>query len=117
VLEGVAFALREVLEELSRIGPVPNTLNITGGGARSALWRQIVADVLGVPLKYSEADSCLGAAMLAAVGVGEFANIESACDVMKRTQGESHPRQEAVGIYDRLYAEYGRIRDACTVSS
>ena len=72
VLEGVAFTLREIVDELVRMGPSPGELNIAGGGGRSALWRQIVAEVIARPLGYSEANSCLGAAMLAGVGAGHL---------------------------------------------
>jgi xylulokinase len=116
VLEGVAFTLRDVLDELVRIGPSPKRLNITGGGARSELWRQIIADVLSRPLGYSEADSCLGAAMLAAVGTGAFPDIRSACSRMKPVTQDSHPHPEATALYEMLYRSYGRIsRDQAAV--
>jgi len=111
VLEGVAFTLRDVVEELIRIGLRPRELNITGGGARSPLWRQIVADVCDRPLRYSDADSCLGAAMLAGVGAGAFPDVGSACSSMKHRPEELHPRPEAVAVYAQLYQEYCRLRD------
>lgn len=112
VLEGVAFSLREVLEELDRHIPSVGRLNITGGGAQSKLWRQIVADVLNRPLGYSHTDSCLGAAMLAAVGAGEYLDAGAACGGMMRAPEETTPQSDAVDAYQHLYAEFCQHRDA-----
>ena len=111
VLEGVAFTLRDVVEELVQIGLRPRELFLTGGGAKSALWRQVVADVFNRPLLTSEADSCLGAAMLAGVGAGAFASIGSACSSMKHKPEVLHPRPEAAAVYEQLYREYARLSD------
>jgi xylulokinase len=111
VLEGVAYTLRDVLEVLAKVNPMAPKLGITGGGARSALWRQIVADVLNRSLRYSDGDSCLGAAMLAAVGVGRHPTIEAACDAMQGISAETQPRPEAVAAYALLYEAYCRQRD------
>jgi xylulokinase len=96
VLEGVAFALREALEEL----------NLTGGGARSPLWRQITSDVLGRPLGHLQADSCLGAAMLAAVAVGAHPDTGAAARAMARTSDATLPDPDAVERYAALYAQF-----------
>lgn len=112
VLEGVAYSLRDVLEALAGLMPVGHELGITGGGARSPQWRQMVADVLNRPLLHSEGDSCLGAAMLAAVGVGMYAAPAEACRAMQRESTPVLPRPRAVEDYELLYTEYGRQRDA-----
>ena len=82
VLEGVAFAYRDVLDDFVAMGHGITTLHISGGGAASPLWRQILADVLQRPLVYYSADSTLGAAMVAAIGVGYYADCGAAIRAM-----------------------------------
>jgi xylulokinase len=78
VLEGVGFALADCQEILGRTGPLPGEIGIIGGGSRSALWMQIIADMLGRPVlqvEAGEAGPALGAARLARIGVtGEAAS-------------------------------------------
>jgi xylulokinase len=112
VLEGVAFTLRDVLEELKRLRVDTRRLNITGGGATSGLWRRVVADALDVPLRYNQGDSCLGAAILASVGVGLHADIPSACAAMCPPAEVLYPGPEAAAVYRRVYRDYGALREA-----
>lgn len=80
ILESIAFCLREHVERLAAVAGPCETIRALGGGAKSALWLQILADVTGLPVERpacSEAAS-LGAALLAAVGAGYFASIEDA---------------------------------------
>jgi xylulokinase len=112
VLEGVAFTLRDVLEELKRLQVATDRLSITGGGAGSGLWRGIVAEVLGTPLGHGEGDSCLGAAILASVGIGLHADVASACSAMCPPAEVLQPSPDAVAIYQRLYRDYAALRDA-----
>jgi sugar (pentulose or hexulose) kinase len=112
VLEGVAFALRDVLEALAGAHAVSTRLGITGGGARSPVWRQIVADVLDRPLLHAEGDSCLGAAMVAAVGSGLYPSTAAACRSMQGNRAQVMPRLPAVAAYEQLYGEFCRRRDA-----
>jgi xylulokinase len=111
VLEGVAFTLRDVLEELKRLKVATTRLNITGGGATSVLWRRIVSEVLDVPLGHSQGDSCLGAAILASVGVGLHSDIPSACAAMCPPTEMAYPSPEAVAVYQRVYRDYGALRE------
>jgi len=81
VLEGVAFALRHIAESLDTMGVPAHVLRLTGGGARSALWRQVLADVLAVPLGISAApgfEECVGAARCAWVMLGRYPDIDAA---------------------------------------
>ena len=82
MLEGVAFAYRDVLDDFVAMGHEITELHISGGGAASPLWRQILADVLQRPLVYYSADSTLGAAMVAAIGVGYYADCGAAIRAM-----------------------------------
>jgi len=106
VLEGVAFALRGALEELEQHLPGINRLAVTGGGARSALWRQITSEVLARPLGHLQADSCLGAAMLAAVAVGAHPDAGAAARAMARSSDASLPDPSAVDRYASLYMRF-----------
>lgn len=111
VLEGVAFTLRDAISALTRQETKIGKLMVTGGGARSELWRQIMADVLDHPLQYSSGDSCLGAAMLAAVGIGLFVDVDTAIEKMKPKKIEVHSQPQEVKIYSRLYKEFEKKRD------
>lgn len=116
VLEGVAFGLRDALEIIRGMGIGITQVRASGGGARSALWRQILADVFGtelVTVAVTEG-AAYGAALLAAVGVGAFPTVEVACDravrIAERTVPGAH-RQRYEELY-RLYVElYPRMRD------
>ena len=117
VLEGVAFGLRDCLTLLETAGLSPEEeLRISGGGARSPLWQQIVADILGRPLvnvNTPEAGA-YGAALLAAVGVGAFSSVTEACAAWVK-RGETVPLSDDAASYAELYprfrALYPRLRD------
>lgn len=105
VLEGVAFNLRQIMEALCEQGAQVPALRLIGGGAKSALWRQIMADVLGVPILkptlLAEATS-LGAAIAGGVGVGIWPGYLVARDLVPAVEAEA-PRAEAQERYQALY--------------
>ncbi len=106
VLEGVAFALRDSLELIRQAGTRPGALRLSGGGARSRLWRQILADVLGcdlTTLRAAQGAAC-GAALLAGVGAGVFDSVEQAAATV-RTDATIRPG-DAQAAYDALYETY-----------
>jgi xylulokinase len=109
VLEGVAFALREILEHFEQVETNIRRVHISGGGARSPVWRQIMADVLGCSLQYYAGDSTLGAAIAASVGLGLHPDFQSAVHAMTRALEENTPVN--AGHYDDLYLEFQRVRD------
>jgi xylulokinase len=117
VLEGVAFGLRDSLEILRAMGLAPIQVRASGGGARSALWRQILADVFGAELVTVEVTegAAYGAALLAGVGVGAFPSVEAACEQVVRIVERTAPgpgRERYEELY-RVYVElYPRLRDA-----
>jgi xylulokinase len=84
---------------------------VTGGGARSSLWRQILADVLNQPLHHSIGDSCLGAAIIAAVGIGLYGSVDAAVGNMKPETTEVLPHPEDVERYEQVYQDFGKKRD------
>ncbi len=111
ILESIAFILRENVESMLSMGlPVDQLLSI-GGGARSALWQQIKADVLGRPiaaLAESEATS-VGAATLCAVACGYYPSLETACKGIRQVTVTYTPDAERAKLYDPLYAEFLRL--------
>jgi xylulokinase len=111
LLEGVCFALKDSLVLMQRLGVTPDRLRAVGGGARSPVWRQILAAVLDVPLQRLavEEGPALGAALLAAVGAGVHADIEAAVAAAVRTEGA--PEAPDPGLATR-YGELHRQFDA-----
>ncbi|MCU7497573.1 MAG: xylulokinase [Ignavibacteria bacterium] len=108
VLEGVAFSLRDCLELNRSMGINAGQIRLSGGGARSSLWRQILADVFNseiVTLTSTEG-APYGAALLAAVGTGEFNTVEEACDRCLAAADYIEPDAEGVKVYEDYYGIY-----------
>jgi xylulokinase len=108
VLEGVAFGLRDSLELMRSIGIAgASQVRATGGGSRSPLWRQILADVLdtSVVTTSSTEGAAQGAAMLAAVGVGRFASVEEICGAVVQITDTVEPTGDA-SVYPEHYERY-----------
>ena len=111
VLEGVAFAYRDVLDDFVVMGHEIRELHISGGGAASGLWRQILADVLQRPLVYYSADSTLGAAMVAAIGVGHYADCGAAIAAMVSPGLRIEPDGATVSQAEAALQTYRAWRD------
>lgn len=111
VLEGVAFALRELTDDFARLGHAFTQARISGGGARSPLWRQIIADVLGCELTYYAADSTLGGAIMAAVGVELYGDLAAAIRAMVRPVGVTEPDSHHAAAHQAAYRRYQQWRD------
>jgi xylulokinase len=108
VLEGVSFGLRDSLELMKGAGLTDvNQIRATGGGAKSALWRQILADVLGVEIVTvnSREGAAYGAALIAATGAGAFSDLETACKSVVHITGQTAP-SDAQDVYAALYPIY-----------
>jgi xylulokinase len=109
VLEGVALSARHLLGSLSQAaGYRPDRLLYGGGGSRSDLWSQIRADCLGIPLhRFSFADvGCLGAAIMAAVGIGAFSSIADAVPAMTSVERIFEPDPAMRPRYDAMFDAY-----------
>jgi xylulokinase len=108
VLEGVAFSLRDCLEVVRASGVEVRELRATGGGVRSAVWRQILADVLGVPLLPvgAEEGPAFGAALLGGVAAGVYPSVAEACAQTVRTGDPVNPDQTNSIRDDTLYSYY-----------
>ncbi len=112
VLEGVAFGLRDNLHLLGDAGlPAPREIRLSGGGARSPVWRQILADVLGVELVTVQTTegAAYGAALLAGVGAGLWTSVEKACEATVRAEQVITPRTELVTTYSELHDRFREL--------
>jgi xylulokinase len=115
VYEGIAFAVRDILERSQAVaGLRAQTLHVSGGASRSALWNQIKADITGLPVQQmAVADAaCLGAAMLAAVGAEAQSNLAAAAAAMVRPTTVFVPEPGAATRYSELFAAWRELYPA-----
>ena len=115
VLEGVAFAIRDSVEVARSLGIEINSSKICGGGAKSELWKKIMANVLNVQLQCvaSEQGPGLGAAMLAMVACGAYATVADACNALVSVASTVEPEKELVDRYEKRYQQFRKIYPAC----
>jgi xylulokinase len=112
ILEGSAFALRDILEAMKAAGLDVRRLTIVGGGAKGPLWRQIKADVTGLPVRVPESveTTATGAAILGAVASGVHANVADAVKSFVSFRPEEHePEPAAREAYDEAYRRYREV--------
>ena len=111
VLEGVAFGLRDSLEVARSLGIRIDSSRICGGGAKSPLWRQIIAAVMNVKLEIIESEEGpgYGAAILAAVGCGTFESVERACEKLVKVIDTVKPDPELVQKYEEKYQKFKQL--------
>ena len=112
VLEGVAYGLRDSLELLRELGVRPESARVSGGGARSRLWLEIVASVLGLPVELTEAEegSAYGAALLAGIRAGVFADAGEAVASCVRVRETIDPGASYEDGYSRFRSLYPALR-------
>lgn len=117
VMEGVAFGMRDSLDIMREMG-IPLTVSrVSGGGARSALWRQILADSGRIEIARINVDQgpAYGAAILAGVGGGCYASVEEACDAIIQEVDRVQPDDATAAQYDSYLQEfrgaYGALKD------
>lgn len=111
VLEGVTFGLRDSLEVARSLGIRIDSSRICGGGAKSPLWRQIIAAVMNVKLEIIESEEGpgYGAAILAAVGCGTFESVESACGKLVKVIDTVEPDPVLVQKYEEKYQKFKQL--------
>lgn len=104
-MEGVAFAMKDSVEILRDLGIRPRRCILSGGGASSPLWRQIIADVFDLELENIDVreQAGTGAAILAGVGTGVYGSFEEACSGILGTSEIVRPIPENVSAYKRIY--------------
>jgi xylulokinase len=114
ILEGVAFSLRDTFSIFAELGVPVDRVRLGGGGARSAIWRQIQADVYGRDVDTARADegAAYGAAILAAVGIGRWPTVDEACDALVRRATLTAPQPEVVTLMHERYDAYRRLYPA-----
>ena len=115
VLEGVAFAIRDSVEVARSLGISVTSSMICGGGAKSPLWKKIMANVLNIPLHSpaSEQGPGMGGAMLAMVACGEYATVQDACKAMVSIASTVEPEPELAALYEKRYHQFRQIYPAC----
>ena len=111
VLEGVAFAIRDSFEVAKSLGIQIERTKICGGGAKSPLWRRMIANVLNIKVDRIESEEgpALGGAMLAAVACGVFSSVEEAAEKIVRVTETIEPEPELVEKYERQYQKFAKI--------
>lgn len=115
VLEGVAFALRDSLEVARSLGIHLERTKICGGGAKSPLWKKMIANILNLKVDVIESEEgpALGGAMLAAVACGEFENVEAAARRIVKIVDTVEPEPELVARYEARYQQFKEIYPVC----
>lgn len=115
VLEGVAFALRDSLEVARSLGIEVTHTKICGGGAKSPLWKKILANVLGIRVDVPENEEgpSMGGAMLAAVSCGEYQSVEEAAQAIVKIKEVIEPEPELTALYEECYQQFRKIYPAC----
>ncbi len=114
ILEGVAFAIKDCLEVAKENGIIPTKTTICGGGAKSNTWKQVIADVLEIPvytLKTNQGPS-YGAAILAMVGDGKYASVEDAVSHIIKVSDCIEPNLDKKDYYDRKYCVFKKLYHA-----
>lgn len=114
VLEGVAFAIRDSVEVAKSQGIVLERSTVCGGGAKSPLWKTILANVLDLELETTatEQGPGMGGAMLAMVACGEYPDVESVCEKLVTVSARVCPQPELVEKYQRRYEKFRKLYPA-----
>jgi xylulokinase len=114
VMEGVIFSLRDSLQIMRGLGVPVEDVRATGGGARSVLWRQLQADIYSTPIRRTVADEgpAYGAALLAGVASGTYADVDEAVSVVKLREEITEPDTDRAKIYEEHYEVYRSLYPA-----
>ncbi|MDB5356195.1 MAG: xylulokinase [Phycisphaerales bacterium] len=111
VMEGVTFGMRDALEIMRGMNIPISQIRASGGGARSAFWRQLQADIYKLPLVLTNASEgpAYGVALLAGVGTGVWSGVEEACKASIKQTSKITPNKKAAAVYDCHYQTYGKL--------
>lgn len=114
IMEAIACIVRRNIEVVEELGIRVCEIRGLGGGSRSAVWNQIKADLTGRPVltMQNEEAACLGAAIVAGVGVGLFKSLPDACERMVQVKGRHEPNPAFRQAYDGHYAKYVALYDS-----
>jgi xylulokinase len=111
VVEGVTFGLRDALEIVRGMNLPATSVRVTGGGARSPFWRQMLADSFALPMDIptSTEGGAFGVALLAGVGAGVWRGVEEACRATIRSAGTTKPKAKSTAAYEQPYRRYASL--------
>ncbi len=111
VLEGVSFSLKNCLDIIEDMKVDITDVRVSGGGAESEVWRQILADIFNYPLRTIKASEgpALGVAILAGVGVGIYESVEEACEKIIKGKDLVNPNCDNIALYDKIYEVYNSL--------
>ncbi len=114
VMEGVAFALKDCVEPAKKCGTQITGTRICGGGARSALWREIIANVMNIPVEVPKIEEgpSYGGAMLAMVACGEYADIAECADAITGVKELTLPDGSTSAMYEEKYGVFTKLYPA-----
>jgi xylulokinase len=116
IMEAIAYIVRRNIEVIEGLNIPVKEIRVLGGGSRSAVWNQIKADITGrtVITMQNEEAACLGAALIAGVGTGIFANLESAVENMVNVKDRFEPDPNTKAVYEDMYGKYVDLYDSLT---
>lgn len=114
VMEGVTYALKDIMSGIRNTGVDVNHVHMCGGGSKSEFWRQLLADIYELPVSLpamkSENSAALGVAILAAVGCGAYGSVVEACDKIIKMRDEVYePSEESAVAYRKVYREFDAL--------
>ena len=114
VLEGVCFSQNDGLEIIRQLGANPSVVRLSGGGAKSPFWHQLFANIFNTPVAIldTQEGSAYGAALLALIGTGEYANAAEVCERAVKEIEVKEPQREAVQFYNKTYGVYTSLYPA-----
>ena len=114
IYEGVVFAHMTHIERLLKVRQMPERIRLSGGATRSDVWVRILADLFQVPVEIPDGSElgALGAAICAAVAVGQYESYQAACDAMVRFSRVFEPDRDRADLYRTKYARYKRLLEA-----
>lgn len=111
VLEGITFGLKDSLELIKNTGVLTNVARVSGGGAKSNFWKQMIADILNLKVEIinSTEGPAFGAAILAAVGDGCFNNVNEACEKLIEVIDTKYPNSKNIDFYEKKYQKFKKL--------
>jgi xylulokinase len=111
IMEGVAFSLRSSLRIAGYLGVEAREATICGGGAKSELWCNIIANVIGIPISTTEVEEgpAYGSAILASVGCGRYKSVQEACSKLIKIKKTYECKPELVAKYNKQYEKFRKI--------
>ncbi len=111
VMEGVVYSLKDCLGIIAGMGVDVSEVRASGGGGKSKLWKQMQADIFGLPITTTNSSEgpALGVALLAGVGTGVYKNVAEACDAAIQAKSIQQPEESNIGLYSKYYDLYGKL--------